>query len=284
MKKLICVAIVGFLMLAIGSRAKAAVVILEDFESGIIGNTLDLDGWQDAFGPNDVLSFETADSSLKDANTSGKVGDCNGTGGDIWKAFTSANTITDNDPNVYVKITAFVNLPGQPFLVGPRNGAAKGAMVGPMIGQAGVSEAGYVAWELQKAGSGGAPVYGDNAQWGKTFELLLQIKVNQTSITASTGTLYYRELGQTAWTQDSILHDVNLGLTSHNKPSLWASWHLRAQYNGSFDNLTLGTGDIHVCEPPQADLNEDCQVDSLDMEILASQWLECSEPNSLDCN
>ncbi|MFI4913113.1 MAG: hypothetical protein ACIAQZ_15750 [Sedimentisphaeraceae bacterium JB056] len=56
-------------------------------------------------------------------------------------------------------------------------------------------------------------------------------------------------------------------------------------YEASFCGLSILEPTEGVCNDPiPQDLNQDCRVDELDLEVMAAQWLNCTNPNPAECN
>jgi hypothetical protein len=261
-------------MLVGSSAVFARVVAVEDFETGTVGAYLTTDGWTGKTDTIDMTYYTFATSTSQDPNVhTGKVGDSNTYGGAIQKPFKTLSNITDNDSQIYVKYLCI--LQGVPILIAPQVGAGEYATVGPIASQAPSSQTNGLGncWQVIKAANGAA-TFGDPVNFHASYEVLLQINFNKNDPNSTTGTLYYRTVGQNVWTVDSKLQNVNLGITKTTKPSTWGSWYVAvAMGSGAFDNLTIGTGDIHNCDLNLADLNGDCKVNLADFAIMAKQWM-----------
>jgi hypothetical protein len=68
-------------------------------------------------------------------------------------------------------------------------------------------------------------------------------------------------------------------------PGFGGQWPWGSYSKAYFDNFSVtrpACGDPGV-EYPKGDLNKDCQINGLDLEMLAAQWLGCTDPANPNC-
>jgi hypothetical protein len=253
--------------------ASDGVKVVENFETGTLGNALSSDGWQDQFPNSNNFIFDQSWIST------GVVAEPVGAVNQAWKAFNNPSGITPVTANVYLQ--ADMLFLGEPQWFSCRAGGGIGTQIGANIYQKSTSDANFAGnWQFWLPGAQ-TPLNGDVINPNGSYQVVLQMAVNQSDVTQSTATFYYRPFGTSAWIKDATLQNFNPGLTIANNPSAWDSWWIRGQYSGGFDNLTLGvgTGASLSCVPPVGDINGDCAVNWIDFATLASQWLKCTNCN-----
>lgn len=243
---LACLATVSF-----GRQAHAVVIASDNFQSYASKSQLSDNGWTERDGDRTW----TVTAPTGSGNTSSQIVVYGGgaSGASIYKAFDNPAAIPSGTTDYYVSFCAKPNGTNAVLALWNLNAGSSppnDSYVGPYFGVTANS------FNIRSAGYGptttSTTVTADPTHW---YEFRLQIKVNATTLTNSTGTLYYRDLtaGETTLHAISDLTDINLGFSSAPRnPNLYTGWRMRAGGGAEYDNLEFGTGTLAPVPEPAA--------------------------------
>ncbi len=206
----------------------AGVVLVEDFESGVVGDSISTDGWYKIAGASEISTLQFTDAWNGGYGISARP-----TSSDIQAGKDVVNTVTDSDEDVYVKM---VMTTGSQIiragLKSPRPGLL--VTIDPVNGGVSLTPANYAA-----AVAVSYPITNNT-----TYEVVVQMK----NIShGNTGSVMLRNIstGETEYTAIAGLQDIPMNFmhtTDYSKPSTMDTLWVRGQFNGWWDYFEYGTG------------------------------------------
>lgn len=257
------VTVIGAAVFAACRQAGADIIASQKFESYAVGSDLAVNnGWTFHATENASYIAWTVKTPNGSGNTSGSAikyspTSPGRTGGQAYAFFDSPAAISAGTTDYYIsfylrpaKASSTYTYGGSLALANVAEGSAlNGSYISPYFG---VADGQNPYFYIRSAGYGTTYNSTTIAIQDHWYEIRLQISVDATTLSNSTGTLYIRDVtaGETTFTALSDLTNINLGLgISQRNPANYTAWLLKGGNGSEFDNLEFGTGTLPVPEP-----------------------------------